>query len=217
MGLVRDSKDLLGREYHFVDVAVMESGRLDYLFNNAGISMYGELDDISLDHWKRIVDINLWGVIYGTQAAYPIMKKQGFGTIANTASVAGLGPTPTVSAYCTTKHAVVGLTTSLHYEAEDYGVKVSAICPGHVDTPIYDNGEAIRLDKAKINKQVRRNKMMSPEAFATFALRGLEQNKPIICPLPLRRTMDIFFILFPSVQRKLMRMVCRVVREARIT
>ncbi|MFF2908362.1 SDR family NAD(P)-dependent oxidoreductase [Paenibacillus sp. NPDC057934] len=202
--------------HNVIHAVYQEFGRLDYLFNNAGISMYGELDQMSLEHWKKIMDINLWGVIYGVQAAYPLMKQQGFGHIANTASVAGLGPTPTASAYSTTKHAVVGLTTSLHYEAEAFGIKVSAICPSHVDTPIFDNGEAISLDKNKINEQVRKQKMMSPEAFAIFALKGLEQNKPIVCPVPLRRTMDAVFALFPFLQRKIMRMVCRVVRETSV-
>lgn len=61
-----------------------EFRRLDYVFNNAGIAMYGELYDMTLEHWQKIMDINLWGVIYGTQAAYEIMKEQGFGTIVNT-------------------------------------------------------------------------------------------------------------------------------------
>lgn len=143
------------------------------------------------------------------------MIRQGFGHIANTASMAGLGPTPTVSAYAATKHAVVGLTTSLHYEAEAYGVKVSALCPGHVNTSIYDTGEAIRLNKDKIMEQVEKRKMMSPEQFAAFALKGLEQNKPIVCPVPLRKTTDFFFALFPSAQRSLMRLICRTVREAK--
>ncbi len=106
-----------------------EFGRLDYLFNNAGISMYGELYDMSIENWKEIIDINLWGVIYGTQIGYKIMKEQGFGHIINTASAAGLGPSPIASAYSTTKHAIVGLTTSLHYEAEEFGIKVSILCP----------------------------------------------------------------------------------------
>lgn len=107
-----------------------EFGRLDYLFNNAGTAMYGELYDMSIDDWKEMIDINLWGVIYGTQVGYTIMKEQGFGHIINTASAAGLGPSPISSVYAKTKHAVVGLTTSLHYEAEEFGIKVSALCPG---------------------------------------------------------------------------------------
>lgn len=91
-----------------------EFGRIDYLFNNTGIAMYGELYDMTIENWKEIMDINLWGVIHGTQIGYNLMKKQGFGHIVNTASAAGLGPSPISSAYATTKHAVVGLTTSMH-------------------------------------------------------------------------------------------------------
>lgn len=191
-------------------------GRLDYMFNNAGIAMYGELFDMSMEHWERIVSVNLWSVIHGTQAAYPLMKKQGFGHIANTASVAGLGPSPIAAAYATTKHAIVGLTTSLHYEAAAFGVKVSALCPTFVNTPIFLNGEAINMDKTKINEQVKKRKMMSPEQFARIALKGMERNEPIVCPMPLRRMMDVFFILFPSVQRKLMQFGCNMVRKTSI-
>jgi len=207
-------------DYAEVEAAVYESyheyGRLDYMFNNAGISLYAELYDMTEAHWRRIVDVNLWGVINGVQAAYPIMKKQGFGHIANTSSATALGPAPTAAAYATTKHAVLGLTTSLHYEAEAFGVKVSALCPSFVDTPIFAASQGINMDTAKVQAQMAKQKKMSPEQFAALALRDLERNRPIVCPMPLRRTMDVFFALFPAAHRSLMRLVCRVSRQARV-
>jgi NAD(P)-dependent dehydrogenase (short-subunit alcohol dehydrogenase family) len=131
---VRDPDAVLGSIGKFAS----EHGRLDYVFNNAGIGTSGETNDIPLDAWRRIVDINLYGVLHGVLAAYPIMIKQGFGHIVNTASLAGLGPAPLFSPYALTKHAVVGLSTSLRIEAASRGVRVSAFCPAAVETPILD-------------------------------------------------------------------------------
>lgn len=197
-----------------VEDVYREFGRLDYIFNNAGISMYGELYDMTLDHWRRLMDINLWGVIYGTQTAYRIMKQQGFGHIVNTASATGLGPSPTAAAYAATKHAIVGLTTSLHYEAEAFGVKVSALCPAFVDTPIFAKSVAINMDRDKINEQVKKQ-VMSPDKFVAIAMKGIKRNEPVICPMPLRKTTNILFTLFPFLHRKLMRLVCKFARQAR--
>jgi len=202
---------------HVITNVYKEFQRLDYLFNNAGIAMYGEIYDMSIDNWQDIVDINLWGVVYGTQVGYQIMKEQGFGHIINTSSAAGLGPSPISAAYSTTKHAVVGLTTSLHYEAEEYGVKVSTLCPTFVDTPIFDKATAINIDKTAMSKQLKKQKMMSPQQLAKIAIAGVHKNKPIICPMPMRKTMDIVFTLFPSLHRVLMRVVCKVSRNARLT
>lgn len=113
-----------------------QQGRLDYMFNNAGIGMGGEVDEIPLEAWHRVVDINVWGVVHGVQAAYPLMRKQGFGHIVNTASMAGLGPAPLLAPYALSKHAVVGLSASLRVEAAPFGVRVSALCPGVIETPI---------------------------------------------------------------------------------
>lgn len=111
-------------------------GRLDYLFNNAGIGVAGEADEIPLAAWQRLVDVNVHGVLHGVLAAYPIMLRQGRGHIVNTASLAGLGPAPLLAAYALSKHAVVGLSTSLRIEAAGRGVRVSALCPGVIETPI---------------------------------------------------------------------------------
>lgn len=194
-----------------------EFGRLDYMFNNAGIAMYGELYDMSIDHWKTILDVNVWGVINGTQAAYPMMKKQGFGHIVNTASAAGLGPAPVSSAYSATKHAVVGLTTSLHYEAEAHGVKISTLCPAFVDTPIFSKATALNINKDMMAEQMKKQKMMTPEKLAKLAIDGVHKNQPIICPMPLRKTMDFFFLIVPSAHKALMRLVCKVSRQARVS
>ncbi|MEN2767573.1 SDR family NAD(P)-dependent oxidoreductase [Ornithinibacillus xuwenensis] len=208
------------REYQHVEQLIQNSykefGRLDYLFNNAGIAMYGELFDMSMDAWQEIMDINVWGVIHGTQVGYKIMKEQGFGYIVNTASAAGLGPSPISSAYSTTKHAIVGLTTSLHYEAKEFGIHVSALCPTFVDTPIFDKAKAININKNIIVEQLKKQKMMTPQQLAKITLKGVHKNKSIICPMPLRRTMNVVFEIVPPLHQKLMRMVCNVSRKARV-
>jgi NAD(P)-dependent dehydrogenase (short-subunit alcohol dehydrogenase family) len=114
-------------------------GRLDVMVNNAGIGVGGEAHELSLAHWDRVIDVNLRGVVHGVHAAYPIMIEQRSGHIVNTASLAGLLPAPLLTPYAMTKHAVVGLSLSLRAEAAAYGVGVTVVCPGVVDTPILDN------------------------------------------------------------------------------
>jgi NAD(P)-dependent dehydrogenase (short-subunit alcohol dehydrogenase family) len=121
-----------------IETFAAEKGRLDYLFNNAGIGIAGEANEIPLEAWKRIIDINVYGVLHGVLTAYPIMLKQGSGHIVNTASLAGLGPAPLLAPYGLTKHAVVGLSSSLRIEGAKRGVRVSVLCPSAIETPLLD-------------------------------------------------------------------------------
>src|SRR5207248_6593438 len=123
-------------------------GRLDLMVNNAGIGIGGETRELLLAHWDRIIDVNLRGVVHGVHAAYPVMIEQGSGHIVNTASLAGLLPSPGATPYAMTKHAVVGLSLSLRGEAAAYGVRVTAVCPGVVETPILDKGGPDDLPKS---------------------------------------------------------------------
>lgn len=161
-------------------------GRLDLLVNNAGIGLGGELEELSLAHWERAIDVNLRGVVHGVQAAYPIMLAQGHGKIANTASLAGLVPAPLLVPYAMTKHAVVGLSLSLRAEAARRGVQVSAICPGVTDTPILDKGGPDDLPKSRMAAQTRDLAhrfsigLYTPDRLATDILAGLERNRALI-------------------------------------
>jgi NAD(P)-dependent dehydrogenase (short-subunit alcohol dehydrogenase family) len=120
-----------------IDSATERLGRLDYLFNNAGIGGTLPIGEATLAHWRRIIDVNLWGVIYGVQAALPVMRRQGGGHIINTASISGLLPVPGQALYNTTKYAIVGLSESLRHELADEGIHVSVVCPGMVATGIF--------------------------------------------------------------------------------
>lgn len=120
-----------------VDDTVATHGRIDYIFNNAGIAVWGPMEEIPIEHWDEIVDINLKGVIYGTSAAYKHMINQGHGHIVNTASLAGLVPSPLLTPYSATKFAVVGLSDALRVEAQNNGVNVTALCPGFIESGIY--------------------------------------------------------------------------------
>src|SRR5262249_22397684 len=160
-------------------------GRLDYIFNNAGIGIVGEVRLYELEDWNRVLDANLRGVIHGVQAAYPIMLRQGFGHIVNTASMAGLLPTPLVVGYGATKHAVVGLSTSLRVEAGPAGVRVSVLCPGVIRTPaLIDGGKFGKLLQPVPQETQRdlweRQRPMDPNRFAEEALRAVARNRAII-------------------------------------
>ena len=162
-----------------VDETASEHGRLDYMFNNAGIAMAGEVRDTSLLQWRRLVEINLWGVIYGTTAAYSLMVRQGFGHIVNIASLAGLVGFPIATPYTAAKHGVVGLSTSLRAEAADVGVKVSVACPGYVPTGIYDAAIVLRVNREDAWALIPFKGIDATRA-AWVILRGVARNRAII-------------------------------------
>ncbi|MEA2170734.1 MAG: hypothetical protein QOF76_4034 [Solirubrobacteraceae bacterium] len=126
------------------DTIFAGDGRVDILYNNAGIGSGGPTELTSVASWRAVIDVNVMGVIHGIAAFGPRMLHQsGGGHILNTASAAGLVPVPQMVAYATSKHAVVGLTESLNAEWEKQGVRVTAICPGIINTPITRNAEMI--------------------------------------------------------------------------
>jgi NAD(P)-dependent dehydrogenase (short-subunit alcohol dehydrogenase family) len=159
--------------------AVSRHGRLDFMFNNAGIGLAGEVRDLDIDHWRRIVDINLWGMICGTTSAYSVMVKQGFGHIVNTASLAGLIGYPTMTPYSTTKFAVVGLSTSLRAEAKGLGVKVTAVCPGFIQTGIFASAATVGVSMDDLLAKLP-FKPIDATSAARIILRGVARNKAII-------------------------------------
>jgi len=114
-----------------------EAGRIDLLFNNAGIGKGSLFETATLADWKKIIDTNLCSVIYGVHAAVPIMLEQGSGHIVNTGSFNGIFPSSFQALYCTTKFGVTGLTECLRYEYADKGLFFSTVCPANVATPIF--------------------------------------------------------------------------------
>jgi NAD(P)-dependent dehydrogenase (short-subunit alcohol dehydrogenase family) len=155
-------------------------GRLDYQFNNAGIAIGGDARDLTADHWRRVLDVDLYGVLYGTLAAYQIMARQGYGHIVNTASAAGLLPLPFGAPYSTAKHAVVGLSLSLRLEGADLGVKVSAVCPGYVRTRVFENAVMVNLPQELASRTPGRTKMVEPSQAARVILDGVARNRALI-------------------------------------
>jgi NADP-dependent 3-hydroxy acid dehydrogenase YdfG len=168
-----------------VAAAVQESGRIDYLFNNAGIGVSGEIDSYTLDDWNDVFDVNLRGVVHGIQAVYPVMIRQGSGHIVNTASMAGLTTTVGQASYTATKHAVVAISRTLRLEAEHHGVQVSALCPGVIRTPILTGGEYGRINMPGVSDDEFANswerlRPMAADRFAKRVLRAVLRNDAII-------------------------------------
>jgi len=167
-----------------VEQTATQYGHLDYLFNNAGTAIGGDARDLSLDDWRRVLDVDLYGVLYGVRAAYPIMVRQGFGHIVNTSSSAAFFATPGNAPYCTAKYAVVGLSLSLRLEGADLGVRVSCVCPGFVRTNIFENSRGVGLtvpDGVTAEQVIGAPaKMMAPDLAARVILGGVARNRAMI-------------------------------------
>ncbi|MFJ5590089.1 SDR family oxidoreductase [Streptomyces noursei] len=159
-------EDLAG----LVKLARDRYGKLDVLVSNAGIGLISRLDDLRVEDWEEMIDVNLKGVLYGIAAALPVFREQGFGHFVNTVSTAGLRIVPLQSVYAGTKNAVRTISEGLRQEAGD-SLRVTVVSPGAVRTDF-----AERMDpaaKAQIDKMM--ETALPPDAVARAFAFAIEQ------------------------------------------
>ena len=157
-------------------------GRVDVLHNNAGIAHSGPVEETPLEDWRRIVEINLMGVIHGIHAFVPRMLEQGGESqIVNTASGLGLIAGVELAPYCTTKFAVVGLSESLNAELRPRGIGVTALCPGIIATNIVTESTA-RGDMAARKQSIAdfyARRGASPDAVAEAVVKAVRKRRVV--------------------------------------
>lgn len=168
-------------------------GALDVLVNNAGIGYFGLFLDTPLDAWRRVLDVNVMGVVHGIRAFLPAMRAAGGERwVVNVASAAGFAPTPSMSAYAASKHAVVGLSEVLAMELEGSDVQVMIVCPGIINTPIVAGNAQMAPEVPR--EQVQRlqayyvAKGCAPREVAEALLRGLARGEAVLFAGPLARS-----------------------------
>jgi NAD(P)-dependent dehydrogenase (short-subunit alcohol dehydrogenase family) len=125
-----------------IEHIVTDFGGIDVLINNAGMAYIGEIIDMPLADWQKILDLNLTSVFQCIQAVLPIMRQQKHGAIVNVASIAAKQAFPKWGAYSASKFALLGMTQALAAEEQSHGIKVMSICPGSVNTPLWNTVDA---------------------------------------------------------------------------
>jgi len=179
-----------------------EHGRATVLFNNAGVALLGHLEEISLDQFRWLMDINFWGVVYGCTHFLPLLKREKRAHIVNTSSLLGLFGAAGQGAYCASKFAVRGYTESLHHELLGTGVGVTCVHPGFVRTAIAQNAKVGERAGANVRQQSlsRYEKVVRTDAPTAAAkiLRAVELNKPRVLIGPDAYFVDVWQRLKPS-------------------
>jgi NAD(P)-dependent dehydrogenase (short-subunit alcohol dehydrogenase family) len=179
---------------HLVDVAsesrvkafaaevAAQHGRCSALFNNAGVALLGNFEELSLDDIRWLMDINFWGVIYGVTYFLPLLKKEKRAHIVNTSSIFGLVGAIGQTAYCASKFAVRGFTESLRHELEGTNVFVTSVHPGGIKTPIAKHARPGARADDNLHKdsiaRFDRVAITSAEDAAVRILIGVEKREP---------------------------------------
>jgi NAD(P)-dependent dehydrogenase (short-subunit alcohol dehydrogenase family) len=202
-------------EAHILDVADRDGvydlaahvekthGGADFVLNNAGVAMGAPVDELGIDDFNWLMDIDFWGVVFGTQAFLPQMRAKDTGRIANVSSVFGLFCVPEQAAYNAAKFAVLGFTDAARHDLANTGIKVTTIHPGGINTNIVRHARLGQGPDAEDRRQeaiVKFEKftMTQPEKAARIILKGVAKGKPRILVGPDAVYMDIIRRLFPS-------------------
>jgi NADP-dependent 3-hydroxy acid dehydrogenase YdfG len=159
-----------------VTLAQESFGRLDVLFSNAGAMPIGPFDDLAVDDWETMVDVNIKGVLYGIAAALPVFRRQGSGHFIHTASTAARKTVPNQVVYSATKAAVLAISDGLRQELAG-NIRVSTILPGFTDTAFSEHVKSPDL-KEQLQKAGQKF-AMSPEAVARAVAYVLEQPEDV--------------------------------------
>jgi len=160
--------------------------RVHVLINNAGVAHSALVHQTSLDDWRWVLDVNLWGVIHGIHAFVPRLIDQGGDAhIVNTSSIAGLLGLPSMAPYCASKFAVVGISEALGAELSVHGIEVTAICPGVIATDIIRSGrfEGALGERKRQLMEFYAKRGIAPERVARDILRAVRKGTPLATTL----------------------------------
>src|SRR5919201_4903896 len=173
---------------HLAKVALLEMGRVDIVMNNAGVVLRGTLEQISMADWEWSFGINVFGVIRGINAFLPHMIARGSGYIINTGSIAGLvALTGEGAPYIASKFAVVGLSEALALYARPRGIGVSVLCPGSVDTNLYETERVVGMTPESAlaeaaSTTVFHSVLMTPDQIGEIVVEAIQQQRFFILP-----------------------------------
>lgn len=173
-----DVSDYKAFEALFAEV-IRTYGRVDVMINNAGIGVAGEAYDLSIAQWEKVMQVNLLGVVYGTKLAYDHMVERKQGHIVNIASMAGLMSFPLAVPYACAKHGVVGLSKALRVEAKGFGVRVTAVCPGFVESSLYENAIKIHTSAEQIRRTIP-FPLITTQKAVFYILKGIARDKSVL-------------------------------------
>jgi NADP-dependent 3-hydroxy acid dehydrogenase YdfG len=197
----------------FAQEVLEQHGRVNLLFNNAGVALGGRFSEVTLEDMHWLFDINFWGVVHGCQAFMPILKKEPVAHIVNTSSIFGIFAPPGQTTYGAAKFAVRGFSESLRHELESSSIRLSLVHPGGIKTAIArnarfgTNANADRLEQGL--KNLEKSFITTPEAAAERIVRGVERDEKRI--LVGRDAVQVDWIqrLFPSTYWGVLKKVLR--------
>lgn len=166
---------------------LVRAGRIDGLVNNAGYSLAGALEEVTIDEAKQLFETNFFGVMRMSQAVLPFMREQGYGRIVNIGSIAGFLPTPYWGIYGASKHAIEGYSESLDHEVRQFGIRVSVVEPGFMRTNLSHNSQTANRSLPAYSPE--RDSMLNalnqsvakgeePSAVAAVVLEALTSRSP---------------------------------------
>jgi len=161
-----------------------DHGAVDILMNIAGISVWSLVENMTHDHWVRVINTNLWGPIHGIECFVPEMIKAGRGHVVTVSSISGLLGLPWHGAYAASKYGCVGLSEVLRYDLRQHNIGVTVVCPGAVETPLKNTVELLGVDQdAESVKALKRRfsqRAIPPEKVARQILKAVETGRFLV-------------------------------------
>jgi short-subunit dehydrogenase len=197
--------------HQYADEVVKEHGKINIVINNAGVAVADSIEDVSYDDFEWIVGINFWGVVHGTKAFLPYIKKETEGHIVNISSINGIVPNPLNGPYCATKFAVKGFTETLKQELHGTGIGVTVVHPGGIKTDIVRNARFRKHVRPEMTKEkmatVYDDKLFKTTAdqAALAIIAAIQNNKQRILIGGDAKLMDWVTRLFPVSATKFVR------------
>lgn len=208
--------------FQWADQVVADHGKVNLIFNNAGVALSGTVEGLTLEDYEWITNINLWGVIYGTKAFLPYLSASGEGHIINISSVFGLVAQPLMSGYNITKFAVRGFTESLRQDLDYTGSCVSATCvhPGGIKTNVARSArqsasveQALGMTAEKASARYEKSFITTPEKAARVIIKAVRKNARRVLVGPDARIFDWMARFLPSSYQVIQIWVLRMLSE----